>query len=164
LKNQSLEELLKTEFDVTEKWFNVFRDEFTKWVHYYGIKGWEFHFIHADVEDARASVSTDQESRLALVTLSTKWSGMEPNDFEIRKCAFHEATELFLAKINFIARSRYTTDSEIEEEIHNIIRILENVWWIIDYEEERNETKTIPKRKIGKQRKTATNKPASKFK
>lgn len=164
-EEKTIDEILKTEYDVSEKWFDVFREEFINWIHHYGVKGWEFHYIHGDVEDARASVSTDKEARLALVTLSKTWSGIPPNDFEIRKVAFHEATELFLSRINSLARQRYINENEIEEEIHNIIRILENIWWVADYEERNNNEaeRVLTKRgKANKPRKKSTSKSRSK--
>jgi len=41
--------------------------------------------------------------------------------------AFHEVMELFLAKLKILALSRSATEQEIVEEIHSIIRTLENV-------------------------------------
>ena len=61
------------------------------------------------------------------VCLSKTWDNVEPTDFEIRKSAFHEACEVLLYPLRYLAEARFLTDSEIDPEVHNVIRTLENV-------------------------------------
>ena len=84
--------------------------------------------------------------------------GTEPTEYNIRKCGYHEATELLLSKINDLVRSRNVTDRQIEEEIHRLIRILENTHWESDFERRLNERPTTRKNKPATKRKRAVKK------
>jgi len=122
-------------FILTDDNFEVFKDEFMYWVGVYGLKGWELHFVFDDDEnsDCRAQIARDHNGRIAVVMLTKKWVGEEPTDRNVRKCGYHEASELLLSKLNDICRARTFSDNQIEEEIHNIIRILENQHWQPEY-------------------------------
>ena len=129
------EDIFDSTYELTEENFEIFKDEFNYWINVYGLKGWEFHFVFDEKtgEDARAQIFRDHDARITIVMLATKWQGSEPTEYNIRKCGFHEATELLLSKINDLTRKRSITDEQIEEEIHNLIRILENTQWTADY-------------------------------
>jgi len=122
-------------FILTDDDFEVFKDEFIYWVGVYGLKGWELHFVFDDDEhsDCRAQIARDHNGRIAVVMLTKKWVGEEPTDHNVRKCGYHEASELLLSKLNDLCRARTFSDNQIEEEIHNIIRILENQHWQPEY-------------------------------
>jgi hypothetical protein len=128
-------DIFDKKYDLTEDHYEMFQDEFQYWVNMYGLKGWELHFSFDKEtgEDARAQIFRDHDARITIVMLATKWQGCEPTEYNIRKCAFHEASELLLSKINDLTRSRCVTDKQIEEEIHNLIRVLENTHWTSDY-------------------------------
>lgn len=131
----TFDELLDAEFELDESHFEIFKDEFQYWCEVYGLKGWEVTFWFTEVEDgSRAQCHTDQTGRVIVAVLGKKWQATEPTEYEVRRSAFHEASELFLAKINDIARARTITAPAIEEEIHNIIRTLENILWERDIE------------------------------
>jgi len=60
--------------------------------------------------------------------LSKDWTDALPlNNKEIRRCAFHEVCELLLGNLRDIAGSRFILEREIDEQVHIIIRTLENV-------------------------------------
>ena len=65
-------------------------------------------------------------NRRADIELGNKWD-QEITDKELYKTAFHEVLEILFARIRTIAKSRYITDSETGEEIHNLIRTFEKV-------------------------------------
>lgn len=135
-------DIFDSTYELTEEHFEMFKDEFVYWTQMYGLIGWEFHFVFDEKtgEDARAQIFRDHDSRITIVMLATKWQGSEPNEYNIRKCGYHEATELLLSKMNDLIRSRTVTDRQIEEETHNLIRILENTQWQADFERRINET------------------------
>ncbi len=124
-------------FELTDNDFEIFKEEFLFWVESYGLKGWELHFVFDDDENAecRAQIARDHDGRIAVVMLTQKWVGTEPTDRNLRKCAFHECAELLLSKLNDLCRRRSVTDSQIEEEVHNVIRIMENRHFQPEYDE-----------------------------
>lgn len=127
---------LDREYVLDETHFEVFKEEFEYWVEVYGLRGWEITYWLTEVDDqARAQCHSDQTGRVIVAVLGKTWQATEPTEYEIRRSAFHECSELFLAKINDIARSRTVTAPAIEEEIHNIIRTLENIMWEKDLAE-----------------------------
>ncbi len=137
-----VEDVFDKKYELTEEHFEMFKEEFVYWINMYGLIGWEFHFSFdtKTSDEARAQIFRDHDARITIVMLATKWQGTEPTEYNIRKCGFHEATELLLSKINDLVRSRSVTDRQIEEEIHNLIRILENIHWESDFERRLNES------------------------
>ncbi len=148
-------DIFDSTYDLTKKDFEIFQDEFNYWVNVYGLRGWEFHFVFDEKtgEDARAQIFRDHDARITIVMLATKWQGSEPTEYNIRKCGFHEATELLLSKINDLTRKRSVSDEQIEEEIHNLIRILENTQWASDYTGRLNEKPARKNRTTARKRK-----------
>lgn len=147
-------DIFDSTYDLTKKDFEIFQDEFNYWVNVYGLRGWEFHFVFDEKtgEDARAQIFRDHDARITIVMLATKWQGSEPTEYNIRKCGFHEATELLLSKINDLTRKRSVSDDQIEEEIHNLIRILENTQWASDYTGRLNEKPARKNRSTARKR------------
>jgi hypothetical protein len=86
------------------------------------------HYSHDDdiSPDSLAEVSYRTVGRVATINLAPRWN-IEPTEQQLKKTAFHEICELFLARINILARDRYCNEENIDEEIHNIVRTLENV-------------------------------------
>jgi len=116
----------------------VFVDEFMYWVDKYGMKDWEIVFsltntAEHDYNKVRADIGVDHEGKIAVVRLDKEWDGMDPSEHNLKRCAYHEATELLISKFVDICRSRTVTVAEIEEQSHRIIRILENVQFEPDY-------------------------------
>ena len=116
----------------TKKQFKIFQDQVIKWLEYFGLKGWQVHFIHKKT-DARAKLIFNCVGRIATFILSADWSkidddGIQITDHDIRKCAFHEVCELLLGRLNDMAKQRFNLDElDVDEELHHIIRTLENV-------------------------------------
>ena len=114
----------------TKKQFEIFKAETLKWLEFFGLKGWQVHFIHKKT-DARAKVIFNCVGRIATFILSAEWAefdGIQFTDHGIKKCAFHEVCELFLGRLNNMTTQRFNLDElDVEEEIHQIIRTLEHV-------------------------------------
>ena len=127
---------LMREKEVTEKvsttpeHFAVFKEEFLRWVDIFGLKGWEIFFEHKDPpETCRAYIGYTLTGRCATAYLSPEWINFSepPTDAMVRKVAFHEACELLLARFNILCQERSVQRDEIREELHAIIRTMENV-------------------------------------
>lgn len=143
-----LDEWLEERFELEEKHFEIFKDEFMRWVDILGMKGWEFIFKHIELVDARAQVMPGQRGRVVVICLNTIWEGQDATEYELRRTGFHEALELFLSKITQLAHERSVTEADIEEETHNLIRTLENVIWEVDFA-----GRVPPKKKAAKKKK-----------
>lgn len=103
--------------------FKMYCDEYIK---KYGLISWELFYKHETfLEHSRASFSVDLLSRLGVIYLSTEWN-IKPNKIRIQRVAFHEIMEILICKLVILAKHRYITHDEIEEETHVIIRSMEN--------------------------------------
>lgn len=109
----------------TDKDFETFKREFYLWQAHFGLMGWEVFFRHEDLDGAFACISCNLVGRIATVKYNTECDKRDYSDDNIRRSAFHECCELFLARIVGLANYRHTTEDEITEEAHNIIRTLE---------------------------------------
>ena len=110
----------------TEKDFELFKKECQKWVDYFGLHGWDIFYKHKQKEDCFGCIDYDTAKRNAVIYLSIEWEDEYYSPEKIRETAFHEICELLFARIKIINLNRFVGDDEMDEEIHNIIRILEN--------------------------------------
>jgi len=112
----------------TKKNFDLFRKECEYWMDEFGLKGWELKCYHTKTKPrnlARTSFNTVQ--RWVCTTLNVDWGKYPTTDYDIKRTAFHEVVEgALLANIRALAEERYTTQDQIDEEIHNLVRVLEN--------------------------------------
>lgn len=110
--------------------FKIFKTECQRWIEILGLKGWKIFYEHNDSTiDAYAHFSYNQTSKQATITLTKTWKEEKPSKEFIQQTAFHEICEIFLAKIRTLAEDRSATENNIIEEIHTIVRTLENVLW-----------------------------------
>ncbi len=109
----------------TKKHFEIFKAECEKWIEFFGLKGWRVEYWHEYCKGARASCSYSFEDRTADIYLSTEWNS-PINISEIKRTAFHEACEVLFIRIRVIAEYRYIDKSEVDEEVHALVRTLEN--------------------------------------
>ena len=113
----------------TEKDFNLFKKESMRWVGIFGLINWEIIFNKDPAEHNLAECTTIQSAKIATLSLQEDWSDCDQkkDTYTIKKTAFHEVCELLLSKFNALAHDRHCRAEEIEEERHNIIKVLENV-------------------------------------
>ncbi|KKN41197.1 hypothetical protein LCGC14_0725880 [marine sediment metagenome] len=108
----------------------LFKKECKKWHDILNLKNWEIYFVHGDTDnDCRAQLLVDQKSRLATVYLAEEWESDVVTELLIKKTAFHEMCELFLYDVT-IMLSCFFASGVVEEEIHKIIRTLENTLFL----------------------------------
>ena len=101
--------------------------------------------LHQEDDDSLAYTRFNVPNRSISIVLAKNWGDRVVTDIEIDKTAFHEVCELLMMRIRFIAEARFLTDEETGEEIHNIIRILENVVWEPKLEDLSNRIKDASK-------------------
>jgi hypothetical protein len=117
-------------YKTTKRHFKLFCDEFNKFIDIFGLVGWEVYFEHKQyVVHAQAVSITNQQGRTCTIALAPEWIGLKPTDPEVRKAAFHEVCELLLSRLTTFAKARFVREKQIDEETHNLIRILERVLW-----------------------------------
>lgn len=114
------------ELKTTKQHFEIFKKECQKWIEIYGLKDWKIHFFHENWDDSHyANIKMDLDGRIASINLESAWE--EPvSNFQLKQIAFHEVSHLFFGRLEIIAKQKTTFNSEIDEEIHAIIRTLEN--------------------------------------
>ena len=115
----------------TEQHFNTFKKECLKWIEVFGLKNWEINIFHTDHESFIAWSSFGKfAGKIVDIHLNKIWRWQKPPDnYEIRKCAFHEVCEILLRPVAYLGECRYLSDSEMSPAIHDIIHILENALW-----------------------------------
>jgi len=114
----------------TARHFAIFKEECEKWIAKYGLIGWTVWYEHkVDDSGNRAECRYNLMNRSVGFRLNPDWGYDTVTEYQLRKDAFHEVSENLLCRIRAIAQSRYINADEIDEEIHAIIRTLENVLW-----------------------------------
>lgn len=112
----------------TAKHFEIFKKECQKWIKVFGLYGHRFYYQHEDIKGRQIAYCIypdDHEDRAFTLGLTVNLD-CEYSMIDIKKSAFHEVMEAFLYRIGNLARCRYVQPEEIDDEIHNIVRILEN--------------------------------------
>ena len=121
----------------TTEHFEIFKNEAEKWIVFFSLLDWAVYFFHEDNATSgpcRAWSATVQEGKAASLGLSLNWNDDNDDviitDYDVKKSAFHEVCELLLRKLWKLADTRYgVTESDVEEELHSVIRRLENSVW-----------------------------------
>lgn len=115
--------------DLTDKDFDFFKQTCKFWINLLGLVGWDILYSFHDLkEDVFGNISYNIDSRKARIRLNSVWPIEEYCVDQIRQTAFHEVMELLLGRIKCLGEFKYTREDEINEEIHNLIRIMENVF------------------------------------
>jgi hypothetical protein len=115
-------------YEITNKQFKIYKKEAKKWIKHFGLYGWTVKYaINKELlGDGLAGVLPDLDARTVVFLINEEW-GIPPNKKDIRLVAFHEVCELMLFRLRTLAKARYVqSEFDIDEEIHNIIKILEN--------------------------------------
>lgn len=110
-----------------KKQFSIFKKECVKWIRIFGMYGWEYTFLHCDLDTDAATCTWPSKSSDRQFALSLNKDLPNYSEIDIKRTAFHEVMEAFLYKISFLCEARYLQQEEIDDERHNIIRTLEKV-------------------------------------
>ncbi len=109
----------------TTKDFKLFKQECQKWIDYFGLKDWSVIYSHEETENDRANAEYWASSEDCLIQIIF---GKEiGNKDKVKVSGFHEVTEgMLLSRLITLAKSKHATTSEIEIEVHSIVRTLKN--------------------------------------
>ena len=111
----------------TKKDFELFRGECEKWIEFFGLKGWDITIEHAEDKGNRATCTYNVTNRSIVLNLALEWKTDPITPERIKQDAFHEVSEILLCNLRNLAEYRFTTQYEIDEAVHAVIRTLENV-------------------------------------
>jgi arsenate reductase-like glutaredoxin family protein len=113
-------------YKTTKKDLAKFKVYFKNMQSKFGLLGWEIDFKKINIGDSAADLKIWLEARHIVVTLCSYFA--KPlTDEDIKKHAEHECLELLFARYEFIASSRFSTESELNEARHEIIQILQPI-------------------------------------
>lgn len=112
----------------TKRQLKIFTDEVHKWINVFGLQGWRIWCLLGDTDGAGANVETDLDQHQAHIRLSQDYEETWGwDDKYLKQYAFHEVCHIWLSRLAHLAEERYVREDEISEEVHNVIRTLENV-------------------------------------
>ncbi|MBC2712046.1 MAG: hypothetical protein HGJ94_14000 [Desulfosarcina sp.] len=125
---------------LTSAQIGIFKEECRYWIEKFGLVGWEIDITTGQFNDNAAVISFDTVNRWAVIKLSDHWPQEKITDQELRITAYHEVYELLLSKFRSIVSSNTSQDKQdVDEQIHIVIRTLENLHFIPDYHRRMNE-------------------------
>jgi hypothetical protein len=108
--------------------FEYFQESCLEYQKSWGLTGWELHFEHKKLDQLYASCNADICGRIATIALSIDWGEDLPvTKSELHNTAKHEMLHLLLSRTHSLGRSRFTTDTEIDESNEEAVRILEKI-------------------------------------
>jgi len=109
----------------TTKHFAQFKRHARKWLANFGLVSWEVVYLHTELLAPRlAECGIDPSGNFADLTLGTAWGDMPRTSECMDQVACHEVLHILLAKLTTIASERWTTERELEDEEHVVIRAL----------------------------------------
>lgn len=139
---REIEKTLRMEvgYDLEDQDFQTFVETVNKVIETYGLMGWEITFVQGDnLSGKNAETLVDVEGRNATFCLAQTWTE-EPTLKELKRAAFHEVTEaLLLGRLRFLATNRYIQEREVDEEMHNLTRTLENILFHSEWDDQQEE-------------------------
>ena len=113
----------------SKKQFKVYIDACQKWINIFGLKSYRIVFRHTPLgPDTAAQCTWAIDSGTAYLDFNANID--EDDDFsdcEIKRYALHEVLHLVFGRVHTLAGCRYTTDDEVNQEFHALIRLFENV-------------------------------------
>ncbi len=111
----------------TKAHFKIFKAECKKWVEYFGFLDWSVNFHHKTTQSGKntyATVGWNTSGRRCDIYFTEEWD--EVTEYQIKKTAFHEVCHMLHMPLSNCATARYTTQAEISQAEHTIVRRLEN--------------------------------------
>jgi len=111
----------------TKKHFDLFRKEASYWLVRLNLRGYDFIFVHMELEksDTCAWADIGLTGKKATLGLAEDWGWLEPNDYLISKSAFHECCEVMLYRLHYHLTEFYASRF-VDEMRHEVIMTLEN--------------------------------------
>ena len=108
-------------------------DYFTSRCRYYqkelGLMGWDLSILHEDVGESFATCFLDGNEKWCTIKLTTDWGDGKSKpltEFELDISAYHEVLHLRLGSLRWLAKSRYTSEAEIDKADEETVTALVN--------------------------------------
>lgn len=101
--------------------FKFFKEEFAKYQRLFSLTGYAVYFLHEPL-NCYADIETDQHDMIATVRLDSGPAGKFGK--HVLDSAKHEAIHLLISRLDKLARSRYTTESEVDTATEELVRKL----------------------------------------
>ncbi len=113
---------------LTEKQFNLFKEECLKWQDRFELHNWDLHFRWQESEDGRAGINTNLGNYIATAFLSREWDNYDTiTDQGIKMVAKHEMIHLLIARLETVGKARYISEDEMTEADEELVRKLEYI-------------------------------------
>jgi len=126
-KRRKVTEKMKEDFvELNAADFELFKNKCQSWIEFFGLHGWRVFYNFEEIKDCFGDCTCFLSGRVCTIRLNSKIHKDDFAELDLRRTAFHEVLEILFSRIRSINNARYVSDDEMEEEIHNIIRILEN--------------------------------------
>ncbi len=110
---------------VPRKAFTLFQKEFLRWQQKLGLTEYRVTFRFEPINGSYADIRTSHLDKFAVVRLTSELEPGDVPDFHPAGSAKHEAIHLLLARLLWLAESRYVHPQDIDEEEHAVVRRLE---------------------------------------
>ena len=106
------------------KKYQPFIKEFEKWIVKLGLIDWEIEYFTEDLGDNDACCSANYDARMAHIGINNE---IDTTTIYLKKCAVHEALELLMAEVNWLMKSRFIAEEDINPARHKVINTLTRI-------------------------------------
>ena len=112
----------------TKKEFEVFKEEFMRWIDKLGINEYRIDFFLDPLDDSFAEITINHMGRAVKVALSDNISKRDRSaGHDIKSHAKHEALHLLIGRLCWLGEERHLSDGAIYEESEKLVRKLEDL-------------------------------------
>jgi len=115
---------------VCRKAFTLFQKEFLRWQQKQGLTEYGVTFRFEPIDGSYADITTSRRDKFAVVRLSSQVTVSDMADLDPARSAKHEAIHLLLARMVWLAESRYVHPQDID-----VVRRLEAAFgdgvWVV---------------------------------
>lgn len=118
----------KEVLQTTDEEFEIFQRSVRYWIEKFGLKGWRISFNQRSMGDKGYFAELDYHmmNRSCVFCFTLDYKKISEVEFDPDNLGFHEVSELLMSRLRVLSSERFISEDEITEEIHAIIRMLEN--------------------------------------
>ena len=108
-----------------------FKKEVNRFLEFHGLIDYDVYFDKEGEIENKASCTAQNPNRIATFRYEEGWLKEENDLSEISRTCYHEVLELLLSNLRELASDReiVVNKREVDNEVHKIIRILENKYY-----------------------------------
>ena len=107
--------------------FSMFQKHFRRYQKRFGLTGYKVYFKHEPIEESFADITVQRSDMVATVRLNSQLPDKAKPFRDIGRDAKHEAIHLLLYRLEYLARCRYVSESEIYEATEELVFKLEEL-------------------------------------